>query len=395
MVRPGLGERLAGGGGGPGQHDGRLGAGDGGGDDPGAGGEAVALADLPGADGDEGGAVHDAGGVARVVDVVDLLDPVVLLQRHGVEAAQLADPGEGGLQRGERVGGGAGAHVLVVVEDGEPVTVEDGDHRALEAALLPGGGGPLLGQRGELVDVPPLKPAEGGDEVGADALRGEAGLEAGHRVHGPGAAVRAHRHPGHRLDAAGEDQVLPARTDLGRGQVDSFETGRAEAVLLYARDGVGQSRGDGGDPRDVGALVPDRADDTEHDVVDGRGVESGKAGAHLMDQADDEVDRLGAVQGAVGLAATARGADRVVEIRFGAHDSCLSKWRYGSGGSAGRFLRGACRAASAGVDARHVPVAGDRRRCRRPGCAGARAHGGGRGGEARRRGRLDDARRGR
>ena len=44
-------------------------------------------ADLLGADRDQRGAVDDARGVAGVVDVVDLLDPVVLLQRHVVEAA--------------------------------------------------------------------------------------------------------------------------------------------------------------------------------------------------------------------------------------------------------------------------------------------------------------------
>ena len=33
------------------------------------------------------------------------------------------------------------------------------------------------------------------------------------RVGGPGAAVGAHRHPAHRLDAAGEDQVLEAAAD--------------------------------------------------------------------------------------------------------------------------------------------------------------------------------------
>ena len=121
--QPGLGERLAGGGRGAGEHDGGLGAGDGGGDDPGARGQPVALADLLGADGDQRGAVDDAGGVARVVDVVDLLDPVVLLQRHRVEAAQLADVGEGRLELGEGVGGGAGAHVLVVVEDDQAVAV--------------------------------------------------------------------------------------------------------------------------------------------------------------------------------------------------------------------------------------------------------------------------------
>ena len=47
-------------------------------------------------------------------------------------------------------------------------------------------------------------------------------------------------------------------------------------------------------------------------------VEAGEAVAELVDEADDEVDRLGAVQGSVRLAAPARGADGVVDVRFGA-----------------------------------------------------------------------------
>src|SRR5690606_25061006 len=144
--QPGLGERLAGGGCGAGEHDGRLGAGDRGGDDPGTRGQSVPLPHLAGADGDEGGAVDDAGGVARVVDVVDLLDPVVLLQRHRVEAAEFADVGEGRLELGQGVGGGAGPHVLVVVEHDQAAAVPDGDDGAVEAAVLPGRGGALLGE---------------------------------------------------------------------------------------------------------------------------------------------------------------------------------------------------------------------------------------------------------
>ena len=82
--------------------------------------------------------------------------------------------------------------------------------------------------------------------------------QVGHRVVEPGAAVRAHRHPGHRLDAAREDQVLPARTDLGGGQVDGLQARGTEAVLLDAGHRVRQPGGDGGDPGDVGALVADR-----------------------------------------------------------------------------------------------------------------------------------------
>ncbi len=206
-----------------------------------------------------------------------------------------------------------------MVEDGEPTAVADRDDGTVEAAVLPRRGGALLGQGGVLVDVAAREALKGGDEVGADALRHEVGGDAGHRVGEPGAAVRTQGHPGHGLHTAGQDQVLPAGTDLHRGHVDRFEAGGAEAVLLDAGDRVRQARGDGGDAGDVGALVADRADDTEDDVIDGGRVQAGVAGLYLPDEADDQVDRLGAVQGAVRLAAAARGADRVVHIRFGTH----------------------------------------------------------------------------
>lgn len=210
-----------------------------------------------------------------------------------------------------------------MVEDDETAAVLDRDDRPLEAAVLHRGGGPLLGERRVLVDVAPGESLDGGDEVGADALRHEVDLEVGHRVVEPRAAVGGHRHPGHRLDTAREDEVLPAGAHLGCGQVDGLQARGTEAVLLHTGDRVGQARGDGGDPGDVGALVADRADDAEDDVVDGGRVEVREPGADLVDESDDQVDGLGAVQGAVGLAAAARGADRVVDVRFGAHEGAF------------------------------------------------------------------------
>ena len=278
MVSPALASALRVAGAGPVSMMVGLGAGDGGGDDPGARGEPVALADLLGADGDQRGAVHDAGGVARVVDVVDLLDPVVLLQRHGVEAAQLADVGEGRLQPGQGVGGGAGAQVLVVVEDDQAVAVPDRDDGPLEAAR------PSRPSAARSCDSAAYSSTSRREKPSMVAMR-SAPMPCGTKpvsklVIGsvePGAAVGGHRHPGHRLDAAGEDQVLPAGTDLGGGQVDGFQARGTEAVLLDAGDRVGQSGGDRGDPGDVGALVADRADDAEHDVVDGGRVQAGEA----------------------------------------------------------------------------------------------------------------------
>ena len=64
-------------------------------------------------------------------------------------------------------------------------------------------------------------------------------VQRGGRVHRPGAAVGAHRHAAHRLDAAGEDQVLEAAADPRGGLVDGLEAGGAEAVELHAGDGLG------------------------------------------------------------------------------------------------------------------------------------------------------------
>jgi hypothetical protein len=65
--RPALASALRAAGAGP------VSAADGHRDDPGPGGQAEVDADLLGADRHQGGAVDDAGGVAGVVDVVDLL----------------------------------------------------------------------------------------------------------------------------------------------------------------------------------------------------------------------------------------------------------------------------------------------------------------------------------
>lgn len=209
-----------------------------------------------------------------MVHVVDLLDPVVLLQRHRVEAAHLADAGERGLEPGEAFQGGL-ADVLVAVEHDQAVAVDDGDDRAVERAVGLGLGG--AGLRLERVGVHVLagEALEGRDQVGADALRDERRREVGLGVHRPGPAVRGHRHAGHRLDAAGDDHVLPAGAHPLPGLVDGLEPGGAEAVELHAADVVGQAGRDGRGLGDVTTLVADRRDAAQHDVLDAVGVERG------------------------------------------------------------------------------------------------------------------------
>ena len=65
--------------------------------------------------------------------------------------------------------------------------------------------------------------SDGGDQVRADALRDEPDVVVGGRVQGHGPAVGYHRHPAHRLHAAGQHQVVPAGAHLLGGGVDRFQ----------------------------------------------------------------------------------------------------------------------------------------------------------------------------
>ena len=129
-----------------------------------------------------------------------------------------------------------------LLEDHVVVDVEHRDHRVREAALGLRGRGALLRARGVGVDVLAAELLDRRDQVGADPLRDERRVVVGLGVHRPGAAVGAHRHARHRLDAAGEHEVLPAGGDLLGGDVDRLQPRGAEAVELHARDGVRKAR---------------------------------------------------------------------------------------------------------------------------------------------------------
>ena len=111
-----------------------------------------------------------------------------------------------GFRAASDLHGGARADELVVVQDGQSARVPDRDDRAREPAVGPGLGSPGVRLSGEGVHVGAAEALDGRDQVGADALRHEAGGQRGGRVHRPGAAVRAHRHPAHRLHAACDDE---------------------------------------------------------------------------------------------------------------------------------------------------------------------------------------------
>ena len=204
----------------------------------------------------------------------------------------LADALEGGLQLGQTLHGGVGPHVLVVVKNHQAVLVADRHHGLGEVAARPRLGGLLLDAQRVGVDVLAGEALDGGDQVGADALRHEADVVVGGRVERHGAAVGAHRHPAHRLHAAGQDQVVPARPHLLRGGVHRLQARGTEPVELHAADGVGQPGGQHRGAGDVGALVTDRRDHAQHHIADQVLVQVGEPPPQLVDQADDQVSGL-------------------------------------------------------------------------------------------------------
>ena len=302
--------------------------------------EAELVADGLGADGQQRRAVHDAR--TSCPGVWTWL--IFSIQWYFCSATASKPPispigGEGGLELAQRLDRRALADELVVVEDGVLVDVLHGDDRVREAALLLRGGGALLGAGGVGVHVVAGELLDRGDQVGADALRDEGRVVVGLGVHRPGAAVGAHRDAGHGLDAAGEDEVLPAGGDLLGGDVDGLEARGAEAVELDAGDRVRQAGLDRGGLGDVGALVADGGDAAEDDVVDAVGIKRPVARERLVHQADDEVDRLGRVQRAVALALAARGADGVEDECFTVcHERDGLLETAGNGSGAGRRL---------------------------------------------------------
>ena len=104
-----------------GEHQRRIGADIGECLDAGAGLDAHRLAARLRTDQHGGSAIDDAGRIAGVVDVVDALDFRVGHDADGFEAAHFTRHLEGRIERGQRLHVGAGAHMLVAVEDRQAV----------------------------------------------------------------------------------------------------------------------------------------------------------------------------------------------------------------------------------------------------------------------------------
>ena len=198
-------------------------------------------------------AIDDAGGIAGMMHVIDILDLGMRRDRDRVEAAHLAHHHEGGLERGERLHVGRRAHVLVLGEKRDAVHVLHRRDRFREPALVPRLGGAPLALDRISIDIIAREAVFRRDEIGRDALRHEIGFDRDRRIDGPGAARSADADPAHGFDAAPDRHLMLAGHDLGRREIHRIEAGGAKAVDLHAGHPVAEI---GGRARRLRAMSP-------------------------------------------------------------------------------------------------------------------------------------------
>jgi hypothetical protein len=189
---------------------------------------------------------------------------------------------ERGLELGERLGCGAAAQALVGDQPG------GAGHRgelAGEVAAVGGRGGQLVGAAGVLVEGAARELPPAGDALGADALVEVAAGELAAGEVGPVAlahqrpvqaaeiAARAERHPCHRLDAAGHDQVVLPAHHHARREVERALARAARAVDRGPGHRLGPARREHGVAADLRGLVAHLVDAAPQHVVDELGVD--------------------------------------------------------------------------------------------------------------------------
>jgi len=122
----------------------------------------------------------------------------------------------------------------------------------------------------------------------------------------------AHGVTAHVFDTAGDDDVVGAESDAGRGGGHRGHGARAHAVDGVAGHAAGQSGEDGGAAADGHSLVADLGGGGDSDFVDAFRGQCGVAAQQFADDPDDEVVRAGlGVKAFIGL--TKRSAHPVDE----------------------------------------------------------------------------------
>ena len=266
------------------------------GDHPGPGPPAVLAGGFLTGQQDRGGAVGQARGVARVMDMLDrahlridlaahvVEGPVVAVQDH---AAQL---GERRRQPSQFVQAGSPGQLLLV-RNRAAVLTQHRDDRPGEPAVGDGLGRPVLRLQRVGVNLGPAEAVQAGDQVGGDALRD-------HRVARPQLFVAAVQGeaatggiPRHHLHARGHHHIGLAGGDHHRRGVDRLLTRSAEPVHGQAGHVVRPARGQYRQPGDAVAVVTDRVGAPGQHVLDLGRVEPGAAG-QLAEHSSQQLLRL-------------------------------------------------------------------------------------------------------
>ena len=214
--------------------------------------------------------------------------------------------------------------MLVALEQDLTVGTGHRDDTTGEAALGERDRSATLALHRERVDVGAVEPLERGDEVGRDALghgreRGpEVGVAA---VDGDGAGGEVP--PRHRLDPAGDDEVLvPARHAHGRHR-DRLLRGSAEAVERHARHGLRPTRQQGRQATDRVVVTGEDAVAGDH-VVDLGGIEPDPR-RQRPETLGEQLLGMDVVQRAVGASLAAGRADHVDDPGVGHRLAHLSE----------------------------------------------------------------------
>ena len=263
------------------------------------------------ADQDRRRAVDDARRVARRVHVVDALDLRVARQRDGVEAHR-ADLGERELERGEAF------HRRVRLDELVPLEQRSGRSRPSTGTIERRSGRLARAAAARCCERSAKSSTSSRAKPSSVAIR-SAPMPCGTKpvamlVSGSCAQAPPSEPIGTRdmhLDAAGDDQVLPARAHLLRGQVHRLEARGAEAVQLHARQPTVPARRE---RRRLGdAPSPARRSARRSPSPRRRPAPVSRSCRRCSSCSTpaSRVDRLDLVQAAVRLALAARRADRV------------------------------------------------------------------------------------
>ena len=252
-----------------------------------------------------------------MVDVVDAFQMRVFHQRDLVETGHhFAHFLKRRLERSKALHISAGAHVFVMVQNGQAVLVAHRHNRFRKAVVGPSGRGTALGFNGQRIGVITAKTVFGCDNISRDALWNKVGVHCDRRINGNRRAVAAHGHAAHHFNAARNIGHACAAFDLVGSKVHCLHARGAKTVDRKTGDRLIQIRSQNSSTGKAPALFAHLGHVAPDHVLHGvavqtvavfQGVQNLRGQAHAGHF----------VQRAVLAALAARGAHGVIDIGFG------------------------------------------------------------------------------